>query len=146
MRITGALGMAAWPLEMESPWWNYGQKSIELQSTGNIKEERFSQNGTARLLWCSVDNEARHSRHPAVFGACFMAKSRALRLEWISSDLSLFRGTWWGKCLKECFSMMIWQSLEIKQARKLENSNKLYQRSKHSKLLLDDCVTKVKHS
>lgn len=67
-------------------------QSLELQSTGKFKGKRLSENGTAGFLRCSSDNEIGNSRHSTILGAGLMAESRSLRLEWLSSDLSITRG------------------------------------------------------
>lgn len=69
-----------------------GQESIELQSTRDAEGKRFPKNGTARFLRCSVDNETGNPGHSTVFGAGLVAESRALRAEWLSSDLSFVGG------------------------------------------------------
>lgn len=97
VRVSRALGMAPWSPQMESPRWADRQESIELQSTGDAEGQRLSQNGTARLLRRPADYEARYSGYSALFGACFMAESRALGIKWISSDLPLIGGAWRGK-------------------------------------------------
>lgn len=68
------------------------QESIELQPARNTEGKGFFEDGTAGLLRCSADNEARHPGHPTVFSACLVAKSRTLWIKWISSDLSFIRG------------------------------------------------------